>query len=129
MDDSPLFAISKTKIDVKVLNKFAQCEYKFGQPERGRTLLEGIVAKYPKRTDIWSVYLDMEMRHNQSDPHWRHLRHLFERLIAFTFSSKKMKFFFKRYLEFEMNQGGNQPAKVAHVKRKAEEYVQRQRED
>ena len=37
-------------------------EYKHGFPERGRTIFEGIVANYPKRLDIWSVYLDMELK-------------------------------------------------------------------
>lgn len=108
-----------------MLSKFAQYEYKLGLPERGRTILEGIVAKYPKRTDIWSVYLDMEMSHNKGDATWRHIRHLFERLITFDFSSKKMKFFFKRYLDFETTHGGNDPKRIDHVKSKAEDYVRR----
>lgn len=38
-------------------------EYKSGQPESGRTMFEGIVTNYPKRMDIWSIYMDMEAKY------------------------------------------------------------------
>jgi rRNA biogenesis protein RRP5 len=31
-----------------------------GDPERGKTIFEGIVDSHPKRLDLWSVYIDME---------------------------------------------------------------------
>lgn len=46
--------------DLKTICKFAQLEYKFGDPERGKTILEGIVDSHPKRWDMWSIYMDME---------------------------------------------------------------------
>lgn len=50
-------------------------------------------------------------------------RRLFDRVIANRFSSRKMKFFFKRYLEFERLHGGD-AARVEYVKKRALEYVQ-----
>ena len=47
---------------IKTIAKFAQMEFKFGEPERGRTIFEGIMSNYAKRVDLWSVYLDMEVR-------------------------------------------------------------------
>lgn len=38
-------------------------EYKYGQPESGRTMFEGIVTNYPKRMDVWSIYMDMEIKY------------------------------------------------------------------
>lgn len=35
--------------------KFAQFEFKFGSAERGRTIFETLVAKHPKRVDLWCV--------------------------------------------------------------------------
>lgn len=29
--------------------------------ERGRSLFEGVLRNYPKRLDLWSVYLDQEV--------------------------------------------------------------------
>ena len=46
--------------DLKTISRFAQLEYKYGDPERGKTLFEGIVDSHPKRWDMWSVYVDME---------------------------------------------------------------------
>ncbi|KAG6893079.1 hypothetical protein C0992_011343, partial [Termitomyces sp. T32_za158] len=45
---------------LKTISKFAQLEYKQGEPERGKTLFEGIIESHPKRWDLWSVYMDME---------------------------------------------------------------------
>ena len=49
-------------------------------------------------------------------------RHLFERVVSLKLSSKKMKYFFKRYLEFEKEHGTD--ATVDHVKKRAREYVE-----
>lgn len=35
-------------------------EYKLGDPERGKTVFEGIIDSHPKRWDLWSIYMDME---------------------------------------------------------------------
>lgn len=48
------------QIDLKTISKFAQLEYKFGDPERGKTIFEGVVDSHSKRWDLWSIYLDME---------------------------------------------------------------------
>ena len=54
-------------------------EYKNGQPEAGRTMFEGVVTNYPKRMDVWSIYMDMEIKYT-NDP--SQARHLFERCLA-----------------------------------------------
>jgi hypothetical protein len=46
--------------DLKTISRFALLEYKHGDPERGKTLFEGIVDSHPKRWDMWSIYMDME---------------------------------------------------------------------
>ncbi len=48
--------------DVEVLSKFAQMEFKLGEPERGKTMFENILNSYPKRTDLWSIYIDMTVK-------------------------------------------------------------------
>ncbi len=50
------------------------------------------------------------------------IRALFERITTLSLSTKKMKHFFKRYLEFEKAQGNE--AGVEHVKAKARTYVE-----
>lgn len=43
---------------IKVISRAAILEFRIGSPERARILFEGILRNYPKRTDLWSVYLD-----------------------------------------------------------------------
>jgi rRNA biogenesis protein RRP5 len=57
--------------DLKTISRFAQMEYKLGEPERGRTIFEGIVNSHPKRLDFWLVYIDMEAVQRSLD----HLRY------------------------------------------------------
>ena len=70
--------------------------------EAGRTMFEGIVSNYPKRFDIWSVYMDMEMKYGQSNQ--AQARHLFERCLSNDHNRskpKKMKLDLYKYMEFE----------------------------
>ncbi len=49
-------------------------------------------------------------------------RELFDRVIHLSVSVKKIKFFFKRYLEYEKKNGT--PETIQAVKQKALEYVE-----
>lgn len=103
---------------IKFISQTALLEFKCGVPDRGRSLFEGILREYPKRTDLWSIYLDQEIRLGDVDS----IRALFERSISLSLPPKKIKFLFKKYLEFEKTQGDEE--KIESVKRKALEYVE-----
>ncbi|KAI9142050.1 hypothetical protein BKA69DRAFT_1037920 [Paraphysoderma sedebokerense] len=112
---------------VKTMLKFAQMEFKFGEPERGRTLFEGMVSNYPKRVDLWNVYIDMEIKAEETEKvrsltSYTPDSRLFDRVTTSKFSSKKMKFFFKKFLEFEKKFGDED--RIEYVKQKAIEYVE-----
>lgn len=47
----------------QVLSQAALTEFKTGDPERGRGVFEGILRNYPKRLDLWSIYLDQARCH------------------------------------------------------------------
>ena len=47
---------------MKTISQFALMEFKSGEAERGRTIFEGIVDTYPKRLDLWWIYIDQEIR-------------------------------------------------------------------
>ena len=53
--------------DVEVIVKFAEFEYKYGDPSHGQTLLESVIANYPKRLDVWSRYFDLLIKHGSKD--------------------------------------------------------------
>jgi rRNA biogenesis protein RRP5 len=102
----------------KFLSQTAILEFKCGVPEEGRSRFELILREYPKRTDLWSVYLDQEIRLGDTEI----IRALFERVTCLSLPPKKMKFLFKKYLEYEKSQGDEE--RIEHVKQKALEYVQ-----
>lgn len=54
------------QMHVNIISKFAIQEYKVGNLESGRTMFEGIVTNYPKRMDIWAVYMDQEVKYGSS---------------------------------------------------------------
>ncbi|KAI8369582.1 uncharacterized protein BYT42DRAFT_607950 [Radiomyces spectabilis] len=103
---------------VKTIVKFAQMEFKHGEAERGRTIFEGVMGNYPKRVDLWNVYLDQEIRAGDQEI----IRRLFERVTAMKYSSKKMKFLFKKWLQYEKQHGSEDD--VERVKQKALAYVE-----
>mmetsp|Transcript_2052 Transcript_2052/g.1385 ORF Transcript_2052/g.1385 Transcript_2052/m.1385 type:complete len:125 (-) Transcript_2052:371-745(-) len=95
---------------VNIISKFGMLEFKNGSPESGRTMFEGIVNNYPKRMDIWAIYMDMEIKYGGGKENAQQARHLFERCLINEFiqkKPKKMKLVFRKYMEFE-NAMGNQ---------------------
>lgn len=45
-----------------LLTKFAALEFRSasGDPERGRTMFEGLLAAYPKKFDLWNQFVSLE---------------------------------------------------------------------
>lgn len=106
------------KEHVDVLSKFAQLEFQLGDAERAKAIFENTLSTYPKRTDVWSVYIDMTIKHGSQ----KEVRDIFERVIHLSLAPKRMKFFFKRYLDYEKQHGTEKD--VQAVKAKALEYVE-----
>ncbi|KAF8337933.1 uncharacterized protein EI90DRAFT_3041094 [Cantharellus anzutake] len=86
---------------LKTILRTAQLEYSCGEPERGRTLFEGIVDSYPKRLDLWSVYIDMEASKRNMD----FIRLLFDRILSQKLNNVKAKNTFKKWLALEKRVG------------------------
>jgi rRNA biogenesis protein RRP5 len=133
-------ALPTGPLHVEAVVKFALLEYRWsssssatagssgagaGSQERGRTMLEGLLAQSPKRLDIWSVYLDAECgavrRGGKEDVAF--VRGIFRRCTGLRLSSKKMKFTLKKWLAFERASGD--AAGVAEVQAVAKAYVDR----
>ncbi|KAG4306303.1 hypothetical protein PORY_000291 [Pneumocystis oryctolagi] len=102
---------------LKAKSKFAQLEFKYGDPERGRTLFESLLSNYPKCTDLWSVFLDYEIKYGEQD----NVRKLFQRAVSIKMSSKKASFFFKKWIVYEKNHGTDES--IEYVKHCAVQYV------
>lgn len=108
---------------IDVVKKFAQLEYNKGDPERGRSLFEGLIADAPKRIDIWNVYIDQEIKADGKHK----VEDLFERVTAKKLIKKQAKFFFNKWLKFE--QAKEDEKFSEYVKAKASEYVSKHFKD
>lgn len=104
---------------VDLIVKFAQLENKFGDKERSQTLFEQVLTSYPKRTDVWSAYVDSLAKSDQIDI----ARKVLERAISQTLPVKKMRTLFKKYLSFEEKHG--KPEDVSRVRELAASYVEK----
>ncbi|XP_072319242.1 protein RRP5 homolog [Eucyclogobius newberryi] len=107
-----------SKDSVDVIAKFAQLEFRYGDVEKGSAMFDKVLTSYPKRTDLWSVFIDLMVKHGSQ----KEVRVLFDRVIHLSVSVKKIKFFFKRYLEYEKKHGTAQS--IQKVKEKAMEFVE-----
>ena len=107
---------------VKVMLGFARLEFSHenGDKERGRTIMEGILDNYPKRTDVWHVFIDLEIKYGTAD----RVRSLFERALGLRMSTKKVKSLFKKWLQFESGPKGGGEAYMESVKERARKFVE-----
>ncbi|CEL57234.1 rRNA biogenesis protein RRP5 OS=Saccharomyces cerevisiae (strain ATCC 204508 / S288c) GN=RRP5 PE=1 SV=1 [Rhizoctonia solani AG-1 IB] len=103
---------------LKTISTFARMEYKLGDPERGKTIFEGIVESHPKRNDLWSMYIDMEASQGNAQS----VRNIFNRALARKLAAKQAKFYFKKWLEIEKRIGDD--AGAEGVKEKAMAWMQ-----
>jgi rRNA biogenesis protein RRP5 len=60
-----LVFLTLVHLDVEMINKFGQLEFKYGDQERAKTLYEKLLSSYPKRTDLWSIYIDMLIKYDK----------------------------------------------------------------
>ncbi|KAL5249614.1 hypothetical protein ACHWQZ_G018470 [Mnemiopsis leidyi] len=108
---------------IRTICHFAQTEYKQGDPNRGSTMFENVLTTYPHRLDLWAVYLDKTISLNDKEQS----RLLLDRMIGLKLPMKKMKFFFKRYIDFETVHGDAASLKL--IKEKAQNYLSTNQDD
>lgn len=105
-----LQALDKGK-HVEVTQRFALLEYRHGNAERGKTLFEGILDRYPKRLDVWNVYVDAAAKNGDIAA----VRALVDRALGQKMTAKRAKFVFKKWLSVESRVGdkaGQEKAKA-----------------
>lgn len=103
---------------IEVISQYALKEYDLDHIDEGRYLMEELLTSYPKRSDLWHIYIDKEMKCNNIT----YTRQLFNRMITTKYSSiRNMKLVFKKFLDFEKKYGNIESQEI--VKQKAREYV------
>ena len=104
----------------ELTSKFGVLEFKSpnGDAERGRTVFEGLLATFPKRYDLWDVFISLEVANGEID----NARALYERLSQQKMKANKAKALFKRWHAFEEKHGNRKTTE--HVKSRATEYLE-----
>lgn len=49
--------------DVDLITKFARLEFQYGNTERAKSMFDKVLGTYSKRTDLWSVFIDLMVKH------------------------------------------------------------------
>lgn len=87
-------------------------------------MFEGLLDTFPKRLDLWNVYLDLEMKVEDRE----RVRGLFERLVKVKgMKVRKMRFWFKKWMGWEEKVGDVKQRE--RVEKLAEEYVRKVAEE
>ncbi|KAF3908597.1 hypothetical protein ABW21_db0209818 [Orbilia brochopaga] len=114
-----LQAIQDTRVHATLTLKFAQLEYRSGETEKGRTLLEKLLAAYPRRLDFWNVYVDLEAKQGDADS----VRRLFPRMLtAAKVNAKKATGVFNKWMELEERFAPGDARRRDYVMAQAVEY-------
>ena len=87
-------SVLPAKRHVALLSAVACKQYKNGhqQVERGRNMFDAILDKFPRLTDQWHVYIDMETGYGEVSK----VRDIFNRATALHHSSKNMQSLLKK---------------------------------
>ncbi|KAK5122079.1 hypothetical protein LTR85_004325 [Meristemomyces frigidus] len=99
--------------------RFAAMEFHspHGDPERGRTIFEGLVTEWPKWASAWDQWVDLEharLARVESKEEKKEVREkvraLYERMVAQKISRRRARFLFKKWLAFEEKEGDGKSA-------------------
>uniref|UniRef100_A0AAG5CNF0 S1 motif domain-containing protein n=1 Tax=Anopheles atroparvus TaxID=41427 RepID=A0AAG5CNF0_ANOAO len=105
---------------IPLIVKFAFLHNRNGNRDEAHLLFEQILTSYPKRTDIWSQYVDMLVK----DGLVENARQILERAVVQRLPMKNMKTLYTKFVHFEEKHGNRDS--VRRVKQLATDYVQAQ---
>lgn len=108
-----------------VVVRLAVFEFKNGTVEGGRALFDGLIAKVPKKSDVWLAFIDQEIAlfaRKGPQATLGSVRHLLDRASSINFNPKVMQIIFTKYMNFEKSFGTVK--EVEKVKELARQYVQ-----
>lgn len=83
-------------------------------------MFEGLIDAWPKRFDVWDMYVSLEQGARGSVENGRRL---FERMAGLKMKKRRAMFVFKKWLEFEGMVGDE--GSQERVKERAAEYAQK----
>ncbi|KAJ8723661.1 hypothetical protein PYW07_007641 [Mythimna separata] len=112
-------SVLEKKEHVAVLVQFALLENRSGSRERAEALFEQVLAVYPARVDVCSVYVDMLLKNQDHD----HVRQVMERITSQKLPARKMKILYKKWIEVEEKIGDQE--QVDRIRQRAMEFIEK----
>lgn len=123
---------------IPVTMKFGAFEYRHGDPERGRTLMENLIEAFPKRLDLWHQLFDAEISLQQanraSNPgaddnnHQAVIREMFDRAGHVKYlRPRHAEYLFERWAVWERHHGDTRHGETRATD-KAQEWADRLQE-
>ncbi|XP_058825044.1 protein RRP5 homolog [Topomyia yanbarensis] len=110
----------ENKEHIPLIVKFAFLHNRNGDRDEAHLLFEQILTSYPKRTDIWSQYVDMLVKDGLIEA----ARQTLDRAIIQRLPMRNMKTLYTKYVAFEEKHGNQESVKK--VKQMAADYVKQQ---
>ena len=110
-----------------LISRFAALEFRSpnGEPERGRTMFEGLLSTWPKKGDLWSQLLDLEIAVAGDDADPTAVRDVFERRTRVRgLKPKQAESWFRRWTAWEEKRD---PKGRERVMAKAQDWIAAQK--
>ena len=93
------------KSHLDIMCWYGQLLYRFNKNEEARNIFDNILKNFPKRKDIWFVYIDKEIKFGRNI---EKVRQIFDRMLEIKFKINDLKSIMKKFLEFEKNNCKNE---------------------
>jgi rRNA biogenesis protein RRP5 len=110
------------KEEASLLSRYACLELEDGSRDRGRTVFDKLLERFPRRADLWQLYVAKTLKAGDV----QHARHIQTRLAAVDLPPKMMNAALKRFAAFESEHGD--AASASAVKDLARAYVARRKD-
>ena len=88
------------KLHLDIMCWYGQLLYRFNNNEEARNMFDNILKNFPKRKDIWFVYIDKEIKFGKN---LDKVRKIFDRMFQIKYKINDLKSIMKKFLEFEKN--------------------------
>lgn len=106
-----------------IIGRIAALEFRSpnGEPERGRTMFEGLLSTWPKKGDLWSQLLDLELGLTGESADPAAVRDVFERRTKVRgLKPKQAESWFRRWAAWEAK---TDPKAKERIMAKAQDWV------
>ena len=97
--------VLKKKAHLDIMCWYGQLLYRYNNNEEARNMFDNILKNFPKRKDIWFVYIDKEIKFGKNI---EKVRQIFDKMFEIKFKINDLKSIMKKFLEFEKGHSKNE---------------------